>query len=269
MLCLVVALDCEARPLREHWRLQAMTARGFRVYGNADTRLVVSGPGVVDAATATAYLAGLTPPETIGAWLNLGVAGHAHLCPGSPRLAHSILHGEARAWYPSLPAKPPCPLGAVHTVDRPETRYAGESIYEMEAAGFYASASRFATAELIQVLKIISDNRTQPMDKLNAARVTALIRDALPVVEDLANQLRELQQALASLARDPPGYRECLERWHFTDTQRIQLRRLLERHRLLIGNLPAFPRVTTGRALLGWLQSLLDSLPPQLDGPSS
>jgi len=269
MLRLLVALECEAKPLREHWRLQPHPARGFRVYGNADTRLVVSGPGVLNAAAATAYLAGLDGPEVGAAWLNVGMAGHGRLAPGTPLLAHSI-RGESGAWYPPLAFPPPCGLGKVLSVATPETVYTGDSAYEMEAAGFYPSACRFAGSELVQVLKIVSDNPGNPASQLDAARVSALMAGALPVVEQVCEALRELATTVAMLDADPPGYRECLTRWHFSVSQRQRLHRLLARYRLLRGEAPRLPGVTTGRAVLRWLETELDSLPPQLsNGPPS
>lgn len=261
MLKVVIALDCEAKPLREHWRLKPVPANGFRVYANDHTRLIISGPGILNAAAATAYLAGQDAFNTTTAWLNLGVAGHASLPLGTPVLASGIQQDQQR-WYPSLVFHPPCTLKTILTVSRPETNYPGDQIYEMEAAGFYPTASRFASAELVQVLKIISDNREHGIQQLNAPGLSALVAAALPLIDGLCDELRQLATELSTLEADPPGYQAYLQRWHFSASQRVQLRRLLQRHQMLLGDPPILSSLTSPRAVLRTLQHALEPLAP-------
>ena len=75
MINIVVALPAEARPLLDHFRLrdkQHNTA--FPIYRNTDMALIVSGPGKVAAAAATALLAGNRDTPATSAWLNVGIA---------------------------------------------------------------------------------------------------------------------------------------------------------------------------------------------------
>jgi hypothetical protein len=62
----------------------------------------------------------------------------------------------------------------------------------MEAAAFYETAIRFSSSELIQCIKIISDNKSNPTEQIKAAQVSHWIQDALPVIEEYAQQLSQL-----------------------------------------------------------------------------
>ena len=72
MINIVTALPAEARPLRDHFKLcDKLQNTAFALYRNADTALIVAGPGKVAAAAATAVLAGITPASTTSAWQSL------------------------------------------------------------------------------------------------------------------------------------------------------------------------------------------------------
>lgn len=239
MLCLSVALEAEARPLRERFRLAAVAgAHGFRLYRNDTTALIVSGIGPISAAAAVGYLqATLAPPGPHG-WLNLGCGGHRRLAPGSALLAHSIRAGGGRCWYPPLVFEPPCPTAALISVERPETDYPEDAVYEMEAAGFYPSACRFASAELVQVLKIVSDNAATPASTLTPAAIERLLAGQLELIATLCARLQALAAELARLAQPPAGLAAARERWRLSVSQTRQLRELLRRYQLLCPEAP-------------------------------
>ena len=201
---LVVALPAEARPLIRRFGLTRVEGGEFPVWRKEEISLVVSGVGRSAAASATTYLAGAQRPAE-AAWLNVGIGGHRCLALGEAVLAHKVADGVGgRAWYPPLLFEPPCATATVTTVDRPETGYPEETVYEMEAAGFCWAAARFASAELIQVVKVISDNAAAPPDRLTAGRVEELIERRIEIIALIAERT-------ATLARGPlPGGRHVV-----------------------------------------------------------
>ena len=48
-----------------------------------------------------------------------------------------------------------------------ETAYPKDAAYDMEAAGFYAQAAGLTTTDLVHVFKIVSDNRENPVSKVD------------------------------------------------------------------------------------------------------
>jgi len=128
--------------------------------------------------------------------------------------------------------------GEVVTVDTVETLYAGDAAYEMEASGFYPTACRFATAELVQCLKVVSDGPGAAPRRLSAPRVEQLMGDRLAEVEGLAAALLPLSEEVRRLDEDPPELAELTARRRFTVTETRQLRRLVQRWRTLAPGRP-------------------------------
>lgn len=262
MIRLVTALDCEARPLLDRFRLRRdHSAQGFPFYRNAaGDALIVSGVGRAASAAAVAYLYARLAAEQApaGAWLNVGVAGHAERPPGTAYLAHRISSADgARVWYPPIVIEPPCAAAAVVTVDQAETGYPQDALYEMEAAGFFPTACRFVSAELVQVFKVVSDNRTTPPTR-SAAKVAALIEAGLNAVVDIAGQTAALAAELRDACPEPADFQTCLRHFRWSASERLLLRDLLRRWRLLYpGQTLPLHQFTSGGALLNWLQERL------------
>ncbi|HVT15475.1 MAG TPA: hypothetical protein VHQ90_04735 [Thermoanaerobaculia bacterium] len=262
MLRFVVALASEARPIAGRYRMRAAAGGGpFRVFAapGDDAWLIVSGMGKAAAAAATAYLHLLAGGAPGRVWLNVGIGGHCHGCEhcghpfregvdpaaaavaraagryrslavGDAVLAHKITdRGSGISWYPQLVIDSPLPAAAVLTADQVEREYAPPWVYDMEASGFFPTACRFSTAELVHACKVISDSPAASVTALSVAAVEELIAGCLEPVERLAGELAGLARGLADLAADPPGYREALARWHFTASERRRLQRLLRR----------------------------------------
>jgi nucleoside phosphorylase len=267
MIRLVVALDCEARPLLRHYRLKIdNTAAGFRVYRNDHMALIVAGMGCTAAAAATAYLQAFLNDGTQRPWLNIGIGGQRNYALGDGYIAHKITAaGSRQCWYPPLVFELPCASAAVHTVDQPETAYPDEAIYEMEAAGFYPTACRFSSAELVQVVKIISDNQIHLPIKLNASVIEQLVAEKLALIEQVISRLSELGRELDTWYREPAGYRQLLERWRFSESERHQLHDRLQRWQLLCPH-EALPLTAfaSGKDILSWLEQRLATLPVRI-----
>ena len=237
MLCLVVALAAEARPLLASYRLRGVGSHPYRICAGEQTRLIVSGVGKVAAAAATAYLRALIG-DAPAAWLNIGIAGHGRQAVGTALLAHKVVDAASgKPFYPTFTAPPPCRTTLLHTVDRVQPA-AGDAAYDMEASGFCEAAQRFATSERVHCLKVVSDNPQSSYQTLNAEKVEALVAAQLDTVAHVGEHLRALSQQLQVLHADPPGLAELTARWQFTATQQHQLRGLLVRWQTLAPGRP-------------------------------
>lgn len=230
MLFLVCALPCEAKPLIAHFKLKKnLQSTVFPIYSSDAISLVISGVGKIHAAAAASYLY-LTQGAPEVAWLNIGVSGHAHFAIGTGFLAHQIIDGgNLKSYYPAFVFEKHSPTAKVITVDQPEVLYATDALYDMEAAGFYATTSRFATVEMIHCYKIISDNRDQSPFRINAKFVEELVQAQLSTLEKIFSALQQISYELTHLQHLPPVYDQCLQNWHFTTTQKHQLQVLLKK----------------------------------------
>ncbi len=185
LTCLVMALPAEAKPIRHHYALQRdQRQTAFPLYRNPEMALVLSGPGKEAAREATAWLGQSvqTTEETL--WINLGIAGHPERPVGQTILAGSIEDpATGDRWNTVLPKKLPVETERIITLDTPDLGYRQTGGVDMEAAGFYRAAQEFVAADRIGCIKVISDNRAHPADRINGKWVTNLIAERIALLD--------------------------------------------------------------------------------------
>jgi len=233
---LVVAMQAEALPLIAHYGLEEEDRRSmFPVYRSETVRLVISGVGKSMAAAATGYLHALAGSPQHMPWINAGIAGHGDLTIGKLVQACRISdRASGRNWYPPQVVNAGLERTPVMTVDHPERAYTEALAYDMEAAGFYPAACRCSTAELVQSLKVISDNPEVSVETLNPNRVEQLLGDRIREIAGFTRELQALAKIAAAMEVTPNAFEQLHKRWHFTVTQQHRLRRLLQRWSTLI-----------------------------------
>ena len=273
----VAALQCEARPLIELLGLRfcnAWSRGGFSVYADekANHRLIVSGVGKVAVAAAVSWLEaafrkGNRQGNVSGIWLNAGVGGHRSASLGSVFRAAKITdRATEKSWYPAAvwPRQDDAfSLAEVVTVDRAVPDYPPENqVVDMEAAGFYPSAARFSTVELVQVVKVISDNEETGIDALDAELAEKLMREAAPSFIEWCEVLRGIAYEEAERNAFPPGWEEVLARHRFSETRKHRFKRLA-RWALVRGKFDSLPdwieqnEFRNAKEILAALESLL------------
>ncbi len=261
MINIIVALDCEAKPLITHFDLQRQQRHAYPLYHSANMQLIVSGVGMLNAATATGYLAGLSNDSA--AWLNIGIAGHQTHTLGELYLAHKISNQQTeQSWYPGFTFKCKIPTAGLTSFAEPVTDYHDDLLHDMEAAGFYQAASRFNSAEFIHCLKIVSDNAERGTHNINKHMVTELITTKLETIVEFTNALAAQLARWNEITATPGIYAELLQRWHFSTYQQHQLKQLVKRwstlhpgQELVIAKLPS---LRNSRDVLHYLQKSLD-----------
>ena len=158
--------------------------------------MIVSGIGTLNMAAACAHLYNACRPSN-EAWLNVGLAGHATDAPGDCRVAHSVEDSHTgKRWYPPFAYKPPCNSAHLICVDTVSDDYPVDALVDMESGGYFAIASKYTSAELVQSIKIVSDNRDNPSSELNPQQAHSLINGSLDKIEIVIDALRELASTL-------------------------------------------------------------------------
>lgn len=237
MIHLVVALIHEARPLIDRYRLGRRKGKHpYVIYGNAEFMLIISGIGKVSSGAATAYLQALSVDEGPAVWLNLGIAGHRDFEVGTSFIAQRIIdQATGYAYYPPLIFPFPSVYSDLITVDSPEKDYETSGGYDMEASGYYKVALNTSTIEWIHCYKIVSDMPGQSVETLTKSSVMALISAKMNEIVEILSMLRD--EIIAYRQLDLPSGDLALftQRWHFTETQLLQLKTLMRRGRSLYG----------------------------------
>ena len=189
-ICLITALAAETRPLLDALHCRQHSARHLRLYQSDDYLVLETGLGKLNAAAATGAVLQLCPD--IRAVVNIGIAGG--LFNLGETLVASRVKDEASGaqWYPHLPharAFRNTHSAALCTVDAPSTDYREGILFDMEAAGIFAAATRYLSTGQIHSIKVVSDNPDNPLHSINKHTVSQIICDALPAIMPLLNAL--------------------------------------------------------------------------------
>ena len=186
------------------------------------------------AAAATGYLHALAGSPQHMPWINAGIAGHGDLAIGKlVQVSRISDRASGRNWYPPQVINSGLERTTVITVDHPEHEYSEGDAYDMEAAGFYPAACRCSTAELVQSLKVISDNPDVSVETLNPKRVEQLLGDRIDEIAGFMEELQTLAKTAEAMKFKPKVLEELHKKWHFSVTQRHRLQRLLQRWSIL------------------------------------
>ncbi len=238
---IVVALNCEAKPLIDFYRLSKVQSRPFDLYvgslagNNKDksnngelectVNLVVSGLGSQNMSIACGWLAGRTDQQqTI--WLNIGTAGHKELATSEIVRVHRVVDvADGRSHYPALTAKWRGLSSALLTYDSACSNYPEDALVDMEGSAFFHAAGMFASSELVQAIKIVSDNHVESVERLNASLISQLITPHTNVI----NQYVVSLLALLPSSQDLTDYLSMVRHLHCTVSQRQQYKELLSK----------------------------------------
>ena len=218
MLTIVVALLAEAKPLIAYFDLKKDPKSLLPIYRSATypLELIVTGSRISRVAAGVGIMG-----KQGNLWLNIGICGAKSKPVGSVFLASKLLFDKF-VDYPTFLFSPPCQLHDVKTVLHPENEYVEDVLYEMEAHSFYHAARMFSSPELIHVLKIVSDTPNHSAKNLTKMDVHELIKMHLSTIETTINRMLAIPNL--PIEMDLSCF---LESWHFTETQKHQLKTLL------------------------------------------
>jgi len=194
MLIWVTALHCEAKPIIDHYRLtKSQSHHAFDIYRKDQIECIVSGIGRLACAAATAWIAALNHEARSITWINVGTAGSASHDIGTALLINRISDESSQHFYPAPLLNSGFETAHCLTRNEPSTDYHPEQLYDMEASAFYHTATRFSRAELVQCVKIVSDNPTHQTGR-NKARISDLIHQHIDQLARLALDLQAMNE---------------------------------------------------------------------------
>ena len=183
---IVVAMEREAKPLINYWKLKKNTEK---IFSDKKKRinLIVSGIGKKRAEKATMYLAKKTSNNAF--FLNIGIAGHKNYKLGEIILISKITDNKNKySWYPSLLWKTKIKKAPLLTVGFPKIRYTTNCLYDMEASGFFKGARNFVGPEMVQCIKIISDNKKSSILNISSNKIENWINNKITIIDKLIKE---------------------------------------------------------------------------------
>lgn len=232
-LNLVVAHKLEATALVSEFGLIQESSSPL-VYGDEGSlRLIVSGEGSAASAAAVHYVVENTNDSVVPGWLNIGIAGHQSMDIGQAIVINKLVQSASGAVHYPIPMFSQFPCGELHTVDAPEFTFGHNVAYDMEGFGFYSAAIQHTTMELVQCFKIISDNRQQDANSVNPQLVREIFAANMTRIKALIAAHLELLGRYQEYYADPIELVEIYASMHLTATQRVQVRKLVQRFHAL------------------------------------
>ena len=161
MLYIVTALYIEAKPLISLFNLKKDNSyTKFQVFSNEDVKLIISGTGKVKSATALTYLISKEDIKKNDYIVNVGfVASNKNSQLGDIVYVSKIQNAYSDFdFYPEMIYKHNFLEGSLTTFDSiVEKKIENIEYIDMEAYGFFQTASIFFKKDKIMVLKIVSD----------------------------------------------------------------------------------------------------------------
>lgn len=255
------ALLAEGRVLIERWKLIRISQHPFAVYAGDDKIVTITGIGKPAMAAAVAYVMAIFGNTRYPLLINLGIAGHRDREVGAIFCADKVVDLEvAKAFYPAILCHLPCATLAIKTVTKPCFTYSDAFLIDMEAAAFYEIAVKFSTCELIHCLKLVSDNAELPLDTVSQVRVEQWMAAQYATIEGAVSSLAGLRrEALFEVVDDF----ELQLPFRLSVSNTLKLKSLLQRRRVLIGDLPLEverARFVTATEFLAQLASEVDAM---------
>lgn len=226
---IITAIHEEARPLIEKFGLKKDPhSQRIPVYRHSDTCLVVSGTGKVKSAIATTYaLANVESPENTLA-INFGLCG----CSDTNRPLGELVFinkitdaATRRDFYPEIILKHNLREASLTTFDNPVLKgreTVCSDMVDMEASGFFSSATAFIPLENVYCLKLISDHLEDlKLDNSMIRENIDACMDAFMVVISSGSKLKSRPLPIAE--NDASILNQLCEVLKLTITQRHQL----------------------------------------------
>jgi hypothetical protein len=185
----VVAFKGEAQPLIDFYQLAKVNDFPYPLFRNDQHSLIISGLGRDRAVSATTALHQVTNKPNLG-WINLGIAGHGSIEIGEALIAGKITDDSSiESFYPPQIFEHSFAVSCLQTCSKPCSNYQPDLGYDMEAHGFYRTACQFSIRELVQVIKIVSDNPDHDLKQVSPKEVPAMIERHLKEIDSLVNQI--------------------------------------------------------------------------------
>ena len=187
---IVVAMKREAFPLISYWDLKE---NRDKFYSNKKKKinLIISGIGKKKSEKATKYLAEKTNKNSF--FVNIGIAGHKDYNLGEITLVSKVTDNKTKYnWYPSLLWKTKIKKTPLITVGFPKIRYTTNHLYDMEASGFFKGAREFVGPEMVQCIKIISDNKKSSILNISSNKIENWIHKKINIIDKLIKEFSDI-----------------------------------------------------------------------------
>ena len=229
MIRFIVATLAEAKPIIDIFDLKKNhNCQKFSVYNSSGITLTISKIGKINSALAVAYTLYKIHSTKTDIWINFGLSGNKAQKIGQLFLINKLCdYSSNKVYYPFLTDFKINTLSCI-TLDKKKLNYQ-KSLYDMEATGFFVSATKFSSKEFVYILKLVSDNENESIDFTSKKEIYDLIMKQKSLLKQFCKHLKNLNER--SFNCDHEAFIKESERvfkkLNFTKTEKVQMKSLL------------------------------------------
>jgi len=232
MILITTATQVEARPIIDFFRMKRIHKAPFSIYEGNQLFLIITTIGKLACISAVSYFFGKFGHNKVTGAINIGISGHKSKPIGDALLVHKIYDDDTtKTTYPSMAIRWKGNTDELTTFSKPHLDYSKNTLMDMEGAGFFYACLNFLNIDVIHSLKIISDNQDRPANFIDKDTVISLIKNHIPTLQKLIDSIFKINSALPEENQIEIDY--ITEKIHFTETEKVKLKELLERAVLL------------------------------------
>lgn len=225
---LIVALSAEAKPIVEYLGLQKYSLDSpFTLFHNEKYQLIVSGIGKQNMAHAISFLHGRKTYKN-APWLNIGLAGHGNAPLGKAfQIAQFSDQENEQKGYPPQVYLTPIAKTFLKTCNEPSVEYKKDTAYDMEGSAFFKAAYRYSVSELVQSIKIISDNPEQPVSRFDKSLAQSLISQNMNTISNFAVEMMQIASEISPSPLNEKIWKEIKQTFSISETQSHQIKKAI------------------------------------------
>ncbi len=229
MIHFIVATNSEARPLIDLFKLKKIKdLKHIFIYANQNISLTISGIGKVNAAIGVTDTYYYYNKKNNNIWINIGLAGHKYLKVGDICSINKITDNETKKIFFPFINKLEMQNQECLSVGIQKKSYSSK-VYDMESFGFYQSACKYSSKELLQIVKIVSDNQFESIDFKNKEVVYNIISNQKKLINELCSYMLNLKKEFYPTSKEivENELNNLFAKIKFTFTEREQMKALL------------------------------------------
>ena len=230
MIHFIVATSLESKVIIKKLKLKKINpSSGFNFFYNGNFSLTITGLGKINSALGVTHTFYKFKSCSNNIWINIGLAGHKKEEIGRLILVDKICdHETQKSMYPFFVKNYKIKKYNCTCYGKPNFNY-DNSLSDMESSGFFFSANKYSTKEVIHSLKIISDNKYDKINFNDVKTIDRIFEKNFDQILDFVNDIEILwKRKFEKQNKINIIIEKELKNFKYTFSEGIQLKNLLK-----------------------------------------
>lgn len=229
MIHLIVATQLEANPLIKSFDLKKNISEGdFDFFSNDKYSLTITGIGKINSAIGVTHTFFKFKKKN-NIWINIGFAGIDKYKIGNLYLVNKVTDNDTKkSLYPIFITDHKIEKKNCITYGLVNKKY-NDSLSDMECSGFFSSANRYSTKEIIHSLKIVSDNKKEEIKLSDKELINCIFQKNIPKIKKFILDIEKVWELFFKKETYINNKIDNeLQKFKYTFSEAIQMKRLLK-----------------------------------------